>query len=54
MANGQHAEVMWAFYPDWSGHGYATEAVGALIQLVFEQLGARRDFLTYARLATDP
>ena len=36
------AEVGWAFDPAHQGRGYATEAVGALLRLCFEELGVRR------------
>ena len=33
----RQAELGFAFHPDWRGHGYATEAVGALIERLFAQ-----------------
>ncbi len=42
QAAGREAELMWAFDPAWHGHGYATEAVQALITVAFGQLGLRR------------
>ena len=36
------AELGWVLHPDHAGHGYATEAVSALIRLCFEALGLRR------------
>ena len=35
-------EMGWAFHPDASGHGYATEAVRALIGVAFGTYGMRR------------
>jgi RimJ/RimL family protein N-acetyltransferase len=35
-------EVGWVFHPDYSGHGYATEATHALLHLAFDQLGLHR------------
>lgn len=39
---GVQAELGWVLHPDHAGHGYATEAVRALIRLCFEDLGLRR------------
>ncbi|MGN7701312.1 GNAT family N-acetyltransferase [Cellulosimicrobium sp. 22601] len=36
------AEIGWAFSPSHQGRGYATEAVRALLQVCFEDLGLRR------------
>jgi RimJ/RimL family protein N-acetyltransferase len=36
------AELGWALDPEYSGHGYATEAVKELLRYCFEELGARR------------
>lgn len=36
------AEIGWALRPDCVGHGYATEAVQALLQICFHELGVRR------------
>jgi RimJ/RimL family protein N-acetyltransferase len=36
------AEVGYVLHPDHWGHGYATEAVGALLRLGFEDLGLHR------------
>jgi RimJ/RimL family protein N-acetyltransferase len=36
------AEIGWILHPDHSGHGYATEAVHALLHLVFDDLGLHR------------
>jgi RimJ/RimL family protein N-acetyltransferase len=38
----RHAEVGYAFHPDHRGHGYATEAVAAMVDLAFTGLGAHR------------
>lgn len=35
-------EMGWALHPDTVGHGYATEAVRALIRIAFETYGMRR------------
>lgn len=35
-------EVGWVLHPDYSGRGYATEAVHALLHLAFDQLGLHR------------
>lgn len=35
-------EIGYVFNPDFSGHGYATEAAHALLRLGFEDLGLRR------------
>jgi RimJ/RimL family protein N-acetyltransferase len=42
QARGVQAELGWVLHPDYVGHGYATEAVLALIELCFENLGLRR------------
>ncbi|SOC17492.1 GNAT family N-acetyltransferase [Thalassospira xiamenensis] len=44
------AEVGYIFNPDFSGHGYATEAVSAMIDLGFNHFGFHRIF---ARLDTE-
>ena len=36
------AEIGYAFHPDHSGQGYATEAAAALLPLAFDGLGAHR------------
>jgi RimJ/RimL family protein N-acetyltransferase len=36
------AELGWTMDPAYGGHGYATEAVAALIRVCFEDLGLRR------------
>jgi RimJ/RimL family protein N-acetyltransferase len=36
------AEIGWALAPQHQGHGYATEAVRALLRVCFEDLGLRR------------
>ncbi len=41
-AEGVQAELGWSMDPDCGGHGYATEAVNALIEICFEHLGLRR------------
>ncbi len=41
-AEGVQAELGWCLDPDYAGHGYATEAVDALIQICFQQLELRR------------
>lgn len=45
----RQAEVGYIFHPDFAGKGYATEAVRAIIDLGFRQLGFHRIF---ARLDT--
>jgi RimJ/RimL family protein N-acetyltransferase len=42
QARGVQAELGWVLHPDHAGHGYATEAVRALLRLCFEELGLRR------------
>jgi RimJ/RimL family protein N-acetyltransferase len=42
QARGARAELGWVLDPAFTGHGYATEAVRALLDLCFEQLGVRR------------
>jgi len=41
-ARGVEAELGWVLHPRHSGHGYATEAVRALIRVCFRDLGLRR------------
>ncbi|MFC7788182.1 GNAT family N-acetyltransferase [Microbacterium sp. MAHUQ-60] len=41
-AQGTEAELGWVLAPGHTGHGYATEAVGAVIDLCFGTLGLRR------------
>jgi RimJ/RimL family protein N-acetyltransferase len=41
-AEGVQAELGWCLDPDYSGHGYATEAVTALVDLCFGTLELRR------------
>jgi RimJ/RimL family protein N-acetyltransferase len=41
-ARGVQAELGWTLDPAYRGRGLATEAVGALVALCFEQLGLRR------------
>jgi RimJ/RimL family protein N-acetyltransferase len=42
QAHDVQAELGWCLDPAHSGHGYATEAVGALIRLCFQDLRLRR------------
>jgi RimJ/RimL family protein N-acetyltransferase len=42
QARGVEAELGWVLHPAHAGHGYATEAVRALIRLCFADLGLRR------------
>jgi len=42
QARGVQAELGWALRPEETGHGYATEAVSAVIRLCFDELGLRR------------
>jgi RimJ/RimL family protein N-acetyltransferase len=42
QARAVQAELGWVLHPDHAGHGYATEAVRALVRLCFEDLGLRR------------
>ena len=37
----RNVEIAWMLHPDYSGHGYATEAVSAMLDLAFDELGAR-------------
>jgi len=41
-AGGVQAELGWSLDPDYAGKGYATEAVGELIRICFEELHLRR------------
>lgn len=41
-ARATQAELGWTFHPDHQGHGYATEAVTALLGICFDVLGLRR------------
>jgi RimJ/RimL family protein N-acetyltransferase len=41
-ARGQEAELGWVLDPAHGGRGYATEAVGRLIEVCFRELGVRR------------
>jgi RimJ/RimL family protein N-acetyltransferase len=41
-ARGTQAELGWVLHPEHAGHGYATEAVRALIDLAFDVMGLRR------------
>ena len=42
QARGVQAELGWCLHPAQQGHGYASEAVAALIGVCFDQLGIRR------------
>jgi RimJ/RimL family protein N-acetyltransferase len=42
QARGVQAELGWSFHPDYTGRGYATEAVRELIRICFTDLGLRR------------
>jgi RimJ/RimL family protein N-acetyltransferase len=42
QAQGRQAELGWVLDPVHTGHGYATEAVRALIRYCFDELGVRR------------
>src|SRR5262245_4669133 len=42
QAAGTQAEIGWVLHPDHVGHGYATEAVAAILGVCFDQLGLRR------------
>lgn len=42
QARGTQAELGWVLDPAYTGQGYATEAVGALLRLCFEELDLRR------------
>ena len=42
QAQGVQAELGWVLDPAHTGHGYATEAVQALLRICFEDLGLRR------------
>ncbi|UTX52566.1 GNAT family N-acetyltransferase [Leucobacter aridicollis] len=42
QATGVQAELGWTFSPDVVGQGFATEAVRAVIEVCFTQLGLRR------------
>lgn len=37
-----HAELGWVLHPNYTGHGYATESVRAVLRVCFEDLGLRR------------
>jgi RimJ/RimL family protein N-acetyltransferase len=41
-ARGVQAELGWVIHPEHAGQGYATEAVGELFRICFEDLGLRR------------
>jgi RimJ/RimL family protein N-acetyltransferase len=38
----RQAEIGYTFHPDHQGHGYATEAAAAMVELAFTGLGAHR------------
>jgi len=42
LVRGTQAELGWVLHPEHAGHGYATEAVRALIDLAFDDMGLRR------------
>lgn len=42
LAKGVQAEIGWCLDAAYQGHGYATEAVAALIEICFEDLSLRR------------
>lgn len=42
QAVGTQAEIGWSLHPAHTGHGYATEAVRALLRVAFEDHGLRR------------
>ncbi len=37
----RNVEIAWLLHPDYSGRGYATEAVSAMLDLAFDELEAR-------------
>ena len=41
-ARGVQAELGWVIHPEHAGQGYATEAVGEVLRVCFEDLGLRR------------
>ena len=42
LAAGRQAELGWVLDPAYTGRGYATEAVSAIVDVCFETLGVRR------------
>jgi RimJ/RimL family protein N-acetyltransferase len=38
----RQGEIGWVFHPDHQGHGYATEAARALLDLAFDEVGLHR------------
>jgi RimJ/RimL family protein N-acetyltransferase len=42
QARATQADLGWVLHPDYTGHGYATEAVHALLEVAFNDLGLRR------------
>lgn len=42
QAEGTHAELGWVLRPDASSHGYATEALEAILRVCFMDVGLRR------------
>jgi RimJ/RimL family protein N-acetyltransferase len=41
-ATASEAELGWTFDPEYQGRGFATEAIGALLRICFDNLGIRR------------
>ncbi|MFG3014091.1 GNAT family N-acetyltransferase [Streptomyces cinerochromogenes] len=48
----RQAEIGWVFHPRYAGHGYATEAAGALMSLAFGRLDVHRVFARLDALNT--
>jgi RimJ/RimL family protein N-acetyltransferase len=42
IATASEAELGWTFDPAHHGHGFATEAIGAVLRICFDDLGLRR------------
>ena len=51
-AKDSQAEIGWILSPDHQGHGFASEAVGELVRVCFDDLGLRR--LTAIAFAGNP